>query len=1081
MVRLFSRFAHTDGWITGNNAGLICYQCGWFPFVSFGLISSGTSRPAWCIGVIIMGWLTTVFNANEREIKKFRKIVDGINALEPSMQALSDDELRGKTDEFRERLKAGETLDDILPEAFAVVREAGCRTFGADRARHFDVQMIGGIVLHQGRIAEMRTGEGKTLTATLSLYLNALEGKGAHLVTVNDFLAKRDARWYGPIYNFLGLSVAAIQGQSAEAGSSRGSYIYDPTYEPEDPDEWMHLRPLGDENNPYDPSNKRGRALAYQADITYGTNSEFGFDYLWDNMAFSKEELVQRELNFAIVDEVDSILIDEARTPLIISGQAHESTDMYYKMDRVIARLRKETDFTVDEKAKTAMLTEEGIRKVEESFGCGNLADPENLELMQHASSALKARAVFKRDVDYVVKDGQVHIVDEFTGRLMFGRRWSDGLHQAVEAKEGVRIQEENQTLATITYQNYFRLYNKLAGMTGTALTEEDEFRKIYALDVVEIPTNRAMIRRDYADVIYKNEEAKFRGLIEEILRHYTRQQPILVGTRSIEVSERVSERLISERLQLLAATIILRRKLEETKGIDNEKKSQYHALMNSKFDELTLPRLTGLAKHVGVSPNMLDEENILALGAILDIAEDDLPVLESALKDGIVHNILNAKYHEMEAQIISEAGRQGAVTIATNMAGRGVDIILGGSVEVEEESTPSESAEDNTLERPNTARNDFDPSAASWDFQTWLDVNRAKWESMSDEAKEVVYRGGLHIIGTERHESRRIDNQLRGRSGRQGDPGSAKFFVSLEDELLRLFGDKTQSPLLRGWAEDQALDSKLLSRIVERAQKKVEVYYFGIRKHVLEYDDVMNVQRETIYSQRRQILEGADLRPTIIEYLKVSMQNRTDNYCNEAVPPSEWDTDALFHSVNEILPLELYAKPSDFVGKKREQIMELLVSIVEKTYRDKEQEVGESNMRDIERHLTLQLINSKWMDHLEGMDYLREGISLRGYAQQDPLVAYKKEAYDMFMETQHNIQEDIVRWMYRVQMAQPEQERRPRYRNVVESGAGDGSGLPTGDGQKVAAVRRGGKIGPNDPCPCGSGKKYKKCHMGKE
>ncbi|MEN6371362.1 MAG: SEC-C metal-binding domain-containing protein [Armatimonadota bacterium] len=1021
-----------------------------------------------------MGFLDMILNANKREIKKFRQVVEQINALEPAIQALSDEQLSGKTKEFRDRLAAGETLDDLLPEAFAVVREAGCRTFGPDKARHFDVQMIGAIVLHQGRIAEMKTGEGKTLTATLALYLNALEGKGAHLVTVNDYLAKRDARWYGPIYHFLGLSVAAIQGQGAESGSSRASYIYDPTYEPDDPDEWEHLRPLGDDDNPYDPANKAGRRLAYQADITYGTNSEFGFDYLYDNMAFSRDELVQRELNYAIVDEVDSILIDEARTPLIISGQARESTDLYYKMDRVVARLRKETDYTVDEKAKTAMLTEEGVTKIEEAFACGNLTDPENLELMQHANSALKAHAVFKRDIDYVVKDGQVHIVDEFTGRLMFGRRWSDGLHQAVEAKEGVRIQEENQTLATITYQNYFRLYKKLAGMTGTAMTEEDEFRKIYALDVVEIPTNRPMIRKDYADVFYKTEEAKFRGIAEEILRCYTRQQPVLVGTRSIEVSERVSDRMISERLQLLGATILLRRKLEDAKNMDAEKKQQYHALLNERFDELTIPRLQGLAKTLGVNTDMLRPENITELGAVLGIAEADLPVLADALSKGIVHSVLNAKYHESEAQIISEAGRKGAVTIATNMAGRGVDIILGGSREVQEQAEADGTA--------HQSQSDFNPAGASWDFKTWLEQNRDKWESMTDESKEVIYRGGLHILGTERHESRRIDNQLRGRSGRQGDPGSAKFFVSLEDELWRLFGDKTQSPLLRGWQEDQPLDSGILTKMIERAQKKVEAYYFGIRKHVLDYDDVMNVQRETIYGQRKMILEGVSLRPTIVDYLQKTIQENIDSFCVEGVHPSEWDTDSLFRSLNEIFPLEVYAKPADLKNKKREELTDLLDAVAERTYQDKEQEIGEDAMRDVERHISLQLINNRWMDHLEAMDYLREGISLRGYAQQDPLVAYKKEAYDMFMVMQHSIQEDMVRWVYRVQLAKPEPQRRKRYYNVVESGSGD-SQSSSGNGQtsKVTPHRSSGKVGRNDPCPCGSGKKYKKCCLLKE
>ncbi len=1014
--------------------------------------------------------LFSIFNANEREIKKFRKVVDQINALEPATKALSDAELRAKTDEFRARVEAGETPDDLLVEAFAVVREAGCRKLGENKARHFDSQMVGALVLHQGRISEMRTGEGKTLTATLPLYLNALEGKGAHLVTTNDFLAKRDARWYGPIYHFLGLSVSAIQGQSAENGSSRGSFIYDPTYEPDDPEEWEHLRPLGDANNPYDPANKAGRRLAYQTDITYGMNSEFGFDYLYDNMAFRDDELVQRGQHYAIVDEADSILIDEARTPLIISGQAHESTDLYYKMDKVAARLRHETDYTVDEKAKTAMLTEEGIQKIEEAFGCGNITDPENLELMQHANAAIKARAVWKRDVDYVVKDGQVVIVDEFTGRLMFGRRWSDGLHQAVEAKEGVQIQQENQTLATITYQNYFRLYKKFAGMTGTAKTEEEEFRKVYALDVVEIPTNRPMIRKDYPDVIYKNEEAKFRGIAEEILRCYSRQQPVLVGTRSIEVSERVSDRMISERLQLLAATIILRNRLDSSKSIDNEKRTQYGALLNGKFDDLTVPRLAGVAKALEVNPNMLLPENVAELGKLLGIDEGDNPKLAEALAEGIVHSVLNAKFHEMEAQIITDAGRRGAVTIATNMAGRGVDIILGGSEEVQSEAS-------------HQAKGGFDPSKTDWDFKTWREQNLKKWEAMSDDAREVIYRGGLHIVGTERHESRRIDNQLRGRSGRQGDPGSAKFFVSLEDELWRLFGDKTQSPLLRGWPEEQALDSGLLSKMIGRAQKKVESYYFGIRKHVLEYDDVMNVQRETIYGQRKKILQGVDLRQTNIEYLNDTVDGAVANFCNEQMPTSEWDYDALYTFLNEIFPLEHYAQPEDVRGKKRHELVDFLTAVADRTYQDKEQDVTPEVMRDLERHIALQIINSKWMDHLEAMDYLREGIGLRSYAQQDPLIAYKKEAYDMFMAMQASIQDDIIRWMYRVQLAKPEPVRRKSYYNVVESAPDaptSGDGGHSGPAQS-APRRIDGKVGRNDPCPCGSGKKYKKCCLLKE
>ena len=1027
-------------------------------------------------------------SANERELNRFRKIVERINAFEPEMKRLSNAELRAKTDEFRERLQIDdpqnaltekereqllrERMDEILPEAFAVVREASVRTLGM---RHFDVQMIGGIVLHQGRIAEMKTGEGKTLVATLPLYLNALTGRGAHLVTVNDYLSRRDARWNGPIYNLLGLSVGSIHGQSAETGDVGRSFIYDPDYKAQNENEWDQLRPCT-------------RKEAYACDITYGTNHEFGFDYLRDNMAFRKEDLVQRELNYAIVDEVDSILIDEARTPLIISGYGYRSSDMYYKMDRVVRRLQPGRDYTVDEKAKTAMLTEEGIARVEEITGCGDLSAPENLEIMQYVNAALKAHTVFKKDIDYVVRDGQVIIVDEFTGRLMFGRRWSDGLHQAVEAKEGVKVEEENQTLATITYQNFFRLYRKLAGMTGTAKTEEDEFRKIYALDVVEIPTHRPCIRKDLSDVIYKTEEAKFRGITLEILKTYCRRQPALVGTRSIEVSERISERLLSERLQLLGAIELLRIRLDQSKDIPNEEKNEYHALLNSKFEDLTINRLGRLAKRLDFDPDMLKPENVSALAQALGIRPKYEPRLAEALREGIIHNVLNAKYHEMEAHIIAQAGRLGAVTIATNMAGRGVDIILGGA------PLPGEEAENDASQRkpePEVLQEDLevDPEELTWDFEGWKQRNPDKFAEAQakPEALAVIMRGGLYIIGTERHESRRIDNQLRGRSGRQGDPGLSRFFVSLEDELWRLFGDKSKSFLLAGWREDQALDAKLLSRMIERAQKKVEMHHFEMRKHVLEYDDVMNVQRETVYGMRRKILEGADLRPTVIGYLEKTMTQAIDMFCPEGVHPSEWDTDALFRHVNEILPLELFAKPADLRDKRREELQDYLYDIVERSYAMKEQEIGVELMRDVERHVALDLINRKWIDHLDAMDYLREGIGLRGYAQRDPLIEYKKEAYELFQSTMQSIQDEMVRIMYRIQAQhEPPRRRRPTYENLMELAAEGPAGM---QGGSDAAGRRGtapvtagkhGKIGRNDPCPCGSGKKFKKCCLGK-
>lgn len=1016
-----------------------------------------------------------LFSSNEREIKRFRKIADQISVLEPTIKALNDEQLRAKTDEFRERYRVAvdienltdeeraqanrDALQALLPEAFAVVREASIRTLGL---RHFDVQMIGGMVLHQGRISEMRTGEGKTLVATLPLYLNALTGRGAHLVTVNDYLSKRDARWNGPIFHLLGMSVGSIHGQSAESGDTGRSFRFEPEYVPDNPDEWERLRPIT-------------RKEAYECDITYGTNHEFGFDYLRDNMAFSPEELVQRDLHYAIVDEVDSILIDEARTPLIISGYASRSSDMYYKMDKIARRLVKEKDYTVDEKAKTAMLTEEGTAKVEELTGCGNLSDPENLETNQYINAALLAHAIWRKDIDYVVKDGQVIIVDEFTGRMMFGRRWSNGLHQAVEAKEGVQVEEENQTLATITYQNFFRLYDKIGGMTGTALTEEEEFRKIYALDVVEVPTNRQVMRKDMADVVYKTEEAKFRGITMEVLRAHSRQQPALVGTRSIDVSERVSERLLSERLQLLAATIVLRDALEKSSSVNADDKKQFHALLNSRFEELDMLKLGKLAKLLGVNTDMTSDDNIAGLATLLEIGPSGREKLRDSLKEGIVHNILNAKFHEMEAEIISQAGRRGAVTIATNMAGRGVDIILGGTAltDEEEEETKQDLAE-------------FDMADLTWDYEAWKQNNPDKFENATPEALDVIMRGGLYIIGSERHESRRIDNQLRGRAGRQGDPGFSKFFVSLEDELWRLFGDKSNSFLLGGWQEDQAIDAKILSKMIERAQKKVEMHHFTARKQVLEEDEVMNVQRETIYGQRRKILQGVDLRPTVVGYLHQTMRDAIDAYCADGVHPDEWDYNSLYKHVNEILPLELILKPADLKGRRREELQDMLEEVVEKTYELKEQEIGPELMRDIERHVALDLINRKWIDHLDAMDYLRQGIHLRGYAQKDPMVELKIEAFTLFEALLKGVQDDMVRVMYRVQTQEPPRRRRMTFQNVVElSGEGPvgmGDGGDAGPMSRAHAAPKSGsqKVGRNDPCPCGSGKKFKKCCLGK-
>lgn len=970
-----------------------------------------------------MGFITKLFSGNEREIAKMRKIVEKINSFEPEYLKLSDEQLHGKTEEFRGRLAKGATLDDLLPEAFAAVREASRRTIGL---RHFDVQMIGGLVLHQGRIAEMRTGEGKTLVATLPLYLNALEGKGAHLITVNDYLSKFHANWMGAVYHFLGMSVGALQGSSVETGEYESSYLYDPDYVNEEDPIYDHLR-------------RCEKRESYLADITYGTNHVYGFDYLRDNMTLTPDELAQRELHFAIVDEVDSILIDEARTPLIISGVAAKSTDLYFKMDKVIARLQDERDYVIDEKSKTATLTDEGMERVEQGIGVENLSD--DPELMHHASAALKARTVYKRDIDYVVKDGQVIIVDEFTGRIMFGRRYGDGLHQAIEAKENVKIEHESQTLATITYQNYFRLYNKLGGMTGTASTEEEEFRKIYALDVVLVPTNKPMIRKDYPDVIYKTEEAKLRGIVLEILQLHSKYQPILVGTRSIEMSERLSDRLQHDKLQLLAACNVFRAMLDEKKDIEGDAKKAYVALLNSRLGEVTLSKLIPLGRALGASMDMLSEDNVRRFGVLFSMtSKDDLDRLRECLTEGIPHNVLNAKYHEREAEIVADAGRVGAVTIATNMAGRGVDILLGGT-------------SDN--------------------------------EDREDQAKEVKEAGGLFILGTERHESRRIDNQLRGRAGRQGDPGASRFHVSLEDELWRVFGDKSKSPWLASWEEDMAMDSKILSKMIERTQMKMESHYFDIRKHVLQYDDVMNVQREVIYGQRRRILEGADLKATVTEYLHKTVKDAVKSYCMPDMPPSEWDYDTLYEYLDDIFPIHVYVNAETLKGKKADELEQHLLDVADQTYEDKEKQVTPELMRDLERHIALRVINDKWMEHLDAMDYLREGIGLRGYAQIDPLVAYKKEAYEMFDRMLELVQDDMVRWIFHLQVEkEPEPIYNP-YRNLQMSGGeynpsmmGGANGPDdfTAAPQPMMPVQNRNKVGRNDPCPCGSGKKYKKC-----
>jgi preprotein translocase subunit SecA len=1041
--------------------------------------------------------ITKLFDSNEREVAKLQKQISAINALEPQIKALSDQQLRAKTEEFRQRVRdrvnalgeevlltaeEGDTdareaarkaifhaeqdaLNELLPEAFAVVRQAAMRTIGQ---RHYDVQLIGGLALHQGRIAEMKTGEGKTLVATLPIYLNAIAGHGVHLVTANDYLSKHGAQWMGPIYHALGMTVGLIQGASstAEQGSSP-SFMYDPTqtHEPR----LYHLRPCH-------------RREAYLADITYGTNNEFGFDYLRDNMAFSHDELVQRELYFAIVDEVDSILIDEARTPLIISGMPEDSSEMYYKVDRAVARLERgkrvgpeekglltpeeiverERDYVIDEKNKTAMPTDRGVAKLENLLGVRNIAD--DVELMHHIGAALKAHSVYRKDIEYIVKDGEVIIVDEFTGRLMFGRRYSDGLHQAIEAKEGVKIEAETQTIATITFQNYFRLYSKLAGMTGTAKTEEGEFRKIYGLDVVVIPTNRPMIRKDFPDVIYKTEEAKFRGITQEILKRHCAFQPLLVGTRSIEVSERIAERLKNERLQTLGLTLVLHDALAKTKGLEKALVSDLRALLNTPLDDLWVAKLSPATKALGRKLDMMDPENLQSLSRILSVDEARLT---EVLKTGIPHNVLNAKYHEREAGIIAEAGRAGAVTIATNMAGRGVDILLGGSDVEGEESAGA-----------------TDPDAEKQDAQLMSAEEKAALEADRKlRAEKVREYGGLCVLGTERHESRRIDNQLRGRSGRQGDPGASRFFLSLEDELWRLFGDRGRSILNATWDEEAPIEAKMLSMAIERAQKRVEENNFATRKHVLEYDDVMNLQRKVIYSERRRVLDGHDMHDTVLAYLQDTVNHAVSLYASTEVHKSQWELDALFDYLNTYFPLELKAQPKDLEDKSNEELAQFLWDIADTLYGEREEHVGSPIMRELERWVVLHVVNTKWVEHLAAMDALREGVSLRAYGQQDPLVAYKKEAFEMFQGLMASIADDVVKYIFRVQVQQEAPPPPRKLYNPVEVGAGDaqpsaGRSAAMAGGATAATAMGGGiAVGRNDPCPCGSGKKFKKCH----
>ncbi len=889
---------------------------------------------------------------NDREIKTLMPIVQRINALEADLTPLSDQALADNTQTFKKRLAAGETLDDILPEAFAVCREMSRRKLSM---RHFDVQLIGGMILHKGRISEMKTGEGKTLVATLPIYLNALEGKGAHLVTVNDYLAKRDAQWMGQLYHALGLSTGVIQHDA--------SFIYDPTYDAADK-RLQHLRPCT-------------RPEAYRADITYGTNNEYGFDYLRDNLVVTAlDQCVQRDLNFAIVDEVDSILIDEARTPLIISGPTDQTTDLYYRINAIIPQLKADHDYTIEEKTKTASLTEEGNVRVEQLLGVDNLYDPANMDLVHHVVKALQAHALYKRDVDYVVKDGEVIIVDEFTGRLMPGRRWSDGLHQAVEAKEGVKIANENQTLASVTFQNYFRMYKKLGGMTGTADTEAAEFAKIYNLDVNVVPTNRKMIRLDYADVVYRTEKEKFAAIAEEIKECHERGQPVLVGTISIEKSEKIA--------------------------------------------------------------GMLS-------------------------RNGIKHNVLNAKQHEREAEIVAQAGRKGAVTIATNMAGRGTDILLGGNAEFmfkqvlyREEQLPEER------------------KLAIYE-EIRADCDRNK--------QEVLALGGLHILGTERHESRRIDNQLRGRAGRQGDPGSSRFYLSLQDDLMRIFASERVSQLMLklGMEEGIPIEHGMVTRAIANAQKKVEAHNFEIRKQLLEYDDVMNKQREVIYQHRRAVLSGENLSEDLREMMDSLVASALNVYCPAEQYPEEWDMKGLTEMMQGQFGLDVTQGRHDGgdslrdIG--REALLDDLKAQVRTAYEQKEKELGPDLMRFLEKNFMLQVIDHHWKDHLLGMDHLRDGIGLRGYGQKDPLIEYKREGYDLFAGMMERIKSDTIERLFLVQAVREGERSTPpppvlsRPQPKLTLNRGEEPAPPQ------TVHRSDDKVGRNDPCPCGSGKKYKKCH----
>lgn len=1005
------------------------------------------------------------FDKSEDEVKGHQPLVEATNALEPKYEAMSEEEFAQVTPTLRARLAAGESLEDILPDAFAAVREVSRRKL---HMRHFDVQIVGGVVLHSGKIAEMKTGEGKTLVAPLALYLNALGGKGAHLVTVNDYLARRDAVWMGPIFHTLGMSVGIIQGQSADSDELGGSYRYELGAEHSDP-RYMNLVPVS-------------RREAYLCDIVYGTNHEFGFDYLRDNMAFDESELSMRELNFAIVDEVDSILIDEARTPHIISGPSQEPVEKYYKANEAVKKLRPgekddpDAHYIVNKKDRAATLTEDGYDKVEELLGIPNLAGEP--EWMHYINAAVKAHGLFEPDVDYVVKDGQIILVDETTGRLMFGRRLSEGLHQALEAKEGVAVQRESQTVAVITFQNLFRMYDKLAGMTGTAKTEEDEFRKIYGLEVVAVPTHRPMIREDRRDVIFKTEEAKFRGIAWELLRLYSKQQPVLVGTRSIEMSERVSALLTSEKLQNLALIERIKHYIE-SKGGDKKSRSEAYESISTPLAEIKQKTLQGVAKELGLVNDPLSNDMQHWLLEQFELGIENLSNVDEALRHGIPHKVLNAKFHEREALIIAEAGRKGSITIATNMAGRGVDILLGGRVQNDEILRALEVKDDESF--------------ASQTFTSFrrggkeraappLPLDDQERAALADEVRAL---GGVFILGTERHESRRIDNQLRGRAGRQGDPGESRYFVSLEDQLWKIFNPKMmENPILRAWPEFEVVDAKFLSSMIEKTQKRIEMHMFEYRKNVLEYDDVLNAQREHIYGMRREFLLDKDPRPEIRKMVSDTIEDIVYRYAPDGLDRRDWDYAGIFRELQVIFPAMDYGSEAELANAKDEDaILELVQSWSAKAYDDRVEMIGEETMKQVEKFVLLRAITSLWTQHLQNIEGLREGIGLRGYGQIDPLIAFRKESHGVFEETLVGIRDQVAEYIYHVQVQQ-QQQPPPMIQRVTDEQAKEMEEppAPTNGATPLPsdATIDWSKAKRNDPCPCGSGKKFKHCHYGK-